>query len=100
MPQESEDLSIKRPLTRRDFLSTSLKAGAAAFTVGLLPKLGADAQNQYNVLFIIVDDLRPMLGCYGYSEMHTPNIDRIAEQGTLFNRAYCQYPSVVHLGLR
>ena len=80
------------PFTRRDFLSTSLKAGAAAFTTGLLPELRADAQNQYNVLFIIVDDLRPMLGCYGHSEMHTPNIDRLAQRGTLFNRAYCQYP--------
>ncbi len=90
--QASEHPSLKRPFTRRDFLSTSLKAGAAAFTTGLLPKLSAHAQNQYNVLFILVDDLRPMLGCYGQSEMRTPNIDRIAEQGTLFNRAYCQIP--------
>ena len=90
--QESEHLSMKRPLTRRDFLSTSLKAGAAALTTGLSPELRADAQNRYNVLFIIVDDLRPMLGCYGHSEMHTPNIDRLAQRGTLFNRAYCQYP--------
>ncbi|MCG8620454.1 MAG: sulfatase-like hydrolase/transferase, partial [Proteobacteria bacterium] len=33
-----------------------------------------------------------MLGCYGHPEIHTPNIDRIAERGTLFDRAYCQYP--------
>ena len=92
MPQKSEHLSIKRSLTRRDFLSTSLKAGAAAFTTGLLPKRAANAEGQYNVLFIIVDDLRPLLGCYGYPEMHTPNIDRLAQRGTLFNRAYCQYP--------
>ena len=90
--QESEYLSVKRPLTRRDFLSTSLKAGAAAFTTRLLPKQTADAQKQYNVLFIIVDDLRPLLGCYGQPEIHTPNIDRLAQRGTLFNRAYCQYP--------
>ncbi|MDE0466454.1 MAG: sulfatase-like hydrolase/transferase [Candidatus Poribacteria bacterium] len=78
--------------TRRDFLSTSLKTGAAAFTTGLLPRLNAKASDLYNVLFIIVDDLRPLLGCYGHSEMHTPNIDALAERGTLFNRAYCQYP--------
>ena len=92
MKSTKQQKVFSRPFSRRDFLSTSLKAGAAAFTTGLFPKLRADAQNQYNVLFIIVDDLRPMLGCYGQPEMHTPNIDRIAEQGTLFNRAYCQYP--------
>ena len=90
--QESEHLSMKRSLTRRDFLSTSLKAGAAAFTTGLLPKLKVDANCRYNVLFIIADDLRPLLGCYGHPEIHTPNIDALAERGTLFNRAYCQYP--------
>lgn len=83
---------IKRPFTRRDFLSTSLKAGAAAFTTGLLTKRHVNAEGQYNVLFIIVDDLRPLLGCYGHPEMHTPNIDALAKRGTLFNRAYCQYP--------
>ena len=50
--------AISRPFTRRDFLSTSLKAGAAAFTTGLLPKLRADVEGQYNVLFIAIDDLR------------------------------------------
>ena len=90
--QASEHPSLKRPFTRRDFLSTSLKAGTAAFTTALLPKPKTHAQGQYNVLFILVDDLRPMLGCYGHTEMHTPNIDRLADRGTLFNRAYCQLP--------
>ena len=84
--------NFSRHFTRRDFLSTSLKAGTAAFTTGLLPNLKAKAAGRYNVLFIIADDLRPLLGCYGHSEMHTPNIDALAERGTLFNRAYCQFP--------
>lgn len=43
-----------------------------------------------NVLFIAIDDLRPELGCYGSDVAWTPNMDALAEQGLLFNRAYCQ----------
>ena len=45
-----------------------------------------------NVLLIIVDDLRPQLGAYGFDIMHTPNIDRLAGEGLLFRRAYAQWP--------
>ena len=92
MKKTNQQKIFSRPFSRRDFLSTSLKASAAAFTTGLFPNHHVKAEGQYNVLFIVVDDLRPLLGCYGHPEMHTPNIDRIAEGGTLFNHAYCQYP--------
>ncbi len=92
MRESNPHKTLSRQVTRRDFLSTSLKAGAATLSIGLLPKLQVRAETQYNVLFIAVDDLRPQLGCYGHSEMHTPNIDQLATQGTLFNRAYCQFP--------
>lgn len=45
-----------------------------------------------NVLFIVSDDLRPELGCYGAEHMVTPNIDALAKAGTLFDRAYVQQP--------
>ena len=43
-----------------------------------------------NVLFVVVDDLRPQLGCYGQDWILSPNIDRLAQDGLLFERAYCQ----------
>lgn len=46
-------------------------------------------QAKPNVLFVAVDDLKPTIGCYGDKLAKTPNIDRIAAMGTLFERAYC-----------
>ena len=83
---------LSRTVSRRNFLSTGLKVGAAAFSTSLLPNIMTHANCDFNVLFIMIDDFYPLLGCYGFPEMHTPNIDRLAQRGTLFNRAYCQYP--------
>ena len=81
--------------TRRDFLSMGLKGAAGTLLAGALPSMvsaapGGRGEGRYNVLFIAVDDLRPQLGCYGVSKMHTPHIDALASRGTLFDRAYCQ----------
>ena len=43
-----------------------------------------------NILFIAVDDLKPLLGCYGNTMVKTPNIDRLAKMATVFNKNYCQ----------
>ena len=43
-----------------------------------------------NVLFLVVDDLRPQLKCCGESNMVTPNIDNLAMKSVLFERAYVQ----------
>lgn len=42
-----------------------------------------------NILMILVDDLKPTLGCYGDEVAHSPNIDRLAAEGVRFQNAYC-----------
>lgn len=42
------------------------------------------------MLFLVVDDLRPELGCYGVEHVRSPSIDRLARGGVVFGRAYCQ----------
>ena len=50
----------------------------------------AQAVDKPNILFIAVDDLRPELGCYDSPIAVSPNLDALAKNGLLFNRAYCQ----------
>lgn len=51
----------------------------------------ADARPR-NVLFLMSDDLRPHLGCYGNPLVRSPNIDALAAAGVRFERAYVQFP--------
>jgi hypothetical protein len=45
-----------------------------------------------NVLFIAIDDLRNFVNCFGYEQAITPNMDRLAEQSTVFLNAHNQAP--------
>ncbi len=48
------------------------------------------AQNKPNVLVFMVDDLRAELGCYGSKIVKSPNIDKLAQEGIMFQNAYAQ----------
>lgn len=50
------------------------------------------AQDRPNILLIMSDDLNTRIGPYMDIDQHTPNLDRLAEEGVSFQRAYCQYP--------
>ena len=57
--------------------------------------INANSENnpkKLNVLFIIADDLNCDIGVYGSSDVFTPNIDKLASQGVLFENAHVQYP--------
>jgi N-sulfoglucosamine sulfohydrolase len=49
-----------------------------------------------NIVFIVSDDhSAPFLGCYGYPDIKTPNIDRLAQEGILYKKAYTTAPQCV-----
>src|SRR5690606_37084119 len=58
--------------------------------MGLISMAQGQQAKKMNVLFILVDDLRPSIGCYGDTMAITPNMDELASQGVLFQKAYCQ----------
>src|SRR5690606_21473573 len=51
-------------------------------------KVTTGSSNKKNVLFIAVDDLRPLLGAYGATQMKTPHIDSLIKDGVRFDNAY------------
>jgi arylsulfatase A-like enzyme len=60
------------------------------FAMAITTPIVAQQKTKPNILFIAVDDLKPILGCYGDKLVKTPNIDRLAKMGTVFQRNYCQ----------
>lgn len=80
-----------RPQCRAFFTRMACSSAMLAVMVaGLAAFAAPEAPPKPNILFIAIDDLRPELGCYGKSYVHSPNIDRLASAGIAFNHAYCQ----------
>ncbi len=71
------------------YLVHSLSAGLVLFGNLTLQAVPVPAEPP-NILFLVIDDLKPLLGCYGAKQMKTPNMDRLAERGRLFSRHYVQ----------
>ncbi len=55
--------------------------------------IDAESNTKPNIVFILADDLGINdLHCYGRQDHHTPNLDRLAEEGLRFTSAYCAQP--------
>jgi arylsulfatase A-like enzyme len=75
---------------QEDLVNLRIHSRFVAFLLVLVGWSSLSGAERPNVLFIAVDDLRPELGCYGKSYIHSPNVDRLAATGVRFERAYCQ----------
>ena len=73
--------------TRREFLQTSLCAGAGVMlphSAGAVPSRGEGVDQRPNIIFILADDMGfSDIGCYG-SEIETPHLDELARGGLRF----------------
>lgn len=74
-------------MKRRSFLKS---LGMGALSLAFPAASRAKKVKEPNVLFIAIDDLRGAVGCLGDKIAVTPNMDRLAKQGTVFLNAYCQ----------
>lgn len=68
-------------------------ARRAAFAALFLLFLSCNSPRPRLILLLIVDTMRAdHIGCYGYKPIHTPNIDRLAEEGILYDSAVTTVP--------
>lgn len=72
--------------------SNILLQAVAFFLHSLLAASCVAESRKPNVLFIISDDLNVALSGMGHPECKTPHLDKFAESGVTFSRAYCQFP--------
>lgn len=79
-------------LRQLGFVLPSLLLGSSPICSEVAHAQEAFQKTKKNVLFLVMDDLRTELNCYGVKYMHTPNIDKLASQGVMFENAYCNTP--------
>src|SRR4051812_10281167 len=83
---------MMRMISRRNFIAAT-GAGAASIMLGAGELYAQAVVKQVNIVLILADDLGyGDLGCYGGSDVLTPNIDRLAAEGLRFTDAYTCAP--------
>lgn len=82
-----------KTMTRREFIrSSALATAASSVPFSLKSSSAASLPKHPNVVFIAIEDFSPQrLGCSG-GPVKSPNIDRLASEGVLFEKAYCMSP--------
>lgn len=79
----------KTPAMKTSFSVLPWPRVLLAIVLAFLAGDRAWAAKRPHVLLICVDDLKPLLGCYGHATVKSPHIDRLAARGMVFEAAYC-----------
>lgn len=70
------------------FAGTTTQPAASAASQSALPA----AAGRPNIVWFVVDDMSANFSCYGEKLIETPNVDRLAREGTRFSRAFVAAP--------
>jgi len=77
--------------TRRGFLK-AVGLGAAAAAIPHAARAQNKASDRPNILWLVSEDNGPFFGCYGYKNAVTPNLDKLAAEGILYENAFANAP--------
>ena len=78
-------------MKKRVFFLVLVSAIASAYNLKQKPK-NELTRPLPNILWITCEDISPYLGCYGDKNATTPNLDKLASEGTLYSNAYANAP--------
>ncbi|MCC6487056.1 MAG: sulfatase [Candidatus Hydrogenedentes bacterium] len=81
----------KAPISRKEFLARAA-LGSAAMALSARGQEPPPSARRPNFLVILTDDLAYRAVGYNNSAVKTPNLDRLAREGVIFDRAYIATP--------
>jgi arylsulfatase A-like enzyme len=80
-------------MNRRNFLKATVSlAASGALSQSALPAAPGATGDRPNIVWIVVEDMSCHFGYQGQALVHTPHIDRLAEEGAVFTNAYVTAP--------
>lgn len=78
-------------MNRRKFMQW-IGGGSASLALACITGRTEPREKRPNILWLVVEDMSPHMGCYGETTIRTPNIDRLAREGARFTRCFVTCP--------
>lgn len=83
---------MSQVMKRRTFIKTIGGASAAVFLPPLITGCRGKPNQRPNILWIVAEDISPLMSCYGYDANQTPHLDRLAKNGVRFTNTFMPAP--------